>query len=41
MRFRAQVDLVLIAVIAKEQHLAAVSDQDEGVVGKGHGWGSS
>src|SRR5438874_12587365 len=36
MRLGAQVDLVLIAMIAEEQHLAAVGDQDQRVVGKGH-----
>jgi hypothetical protein len=29
----AQVDLLLIALIAQEQRLAAVGDEDEGVVG--------
>src|SRR4029079_5212508 len=37
MRFRSEVDLVLVAVIAEEQHLTAVGDQDQRIVGKGHG----
>jgi hypothetical protein len=37
----AQVDLVFISLIAKEQHLAAIGDQYERVVGKGHGVVSS
>ena len=37
MRLGSQVDLILIPVIAEEQHLAAVGDQDQRIVGKGHG----
>src|SRR3546814_9174837 len=33
----AQVDLAFVALIAQEQRLAAVGDEDEGVVGEGHG----
>ncbi len=40
-RLGAEVDLLLVAMIAEEQHLAAVGDQDQRVVGKGHGDGSS
>jgi len=36
-RLGAQVNLILVPVIAEEQHLAAVGDQDQRVVGKGHG----
>jgi hypothetical protein len=36
-RLRTQVDLIFIAVIAEEQHLAAVGDKDKRVVRKGHG----
>jgi hypothetical protein len=34
--FGAKVDLVLVAMVAEEQHLAAVGDQDQRIVGKGH-----
>ena len=36
MGFGAQVDMVLVAMIAKEQRLAAVGDEDKGLVGKRH-----
>ena len=36
MRFGPEVDLALVAMIAEEQHLAAVGDQDQRIVGKGH-----
>jgi hypothetical protein len=37
MAFGAKVDLIFIAVIAEEQHLAAIGDQNQRIVGKGHG----
>src|SRR5215212_3304516 len=37
MRLRPEVDLILVAVVAEEQHLAAVGDQHQRIVGKGHG----
>jgi hypothetical protein len=37
MRFGPEVDLILIPMITEEQHLAAVSDEDQRIVGKGHG----
>jgi hypothetical protein len=37
MRFGPEVYLILIPMIAEEQHLAAVGDQDQRIVGKGHG----
>src|SRR6476620_493047 len=36
MRFGAKIDLVTVAVVSKEQHFAAVGDQDQRIVGKGH-----
>ena len=36
MRLGAQVDLVLVSVIAEEQHLAAVGDKNQRIMGKGH-----
>jgi hypothetical protein len=41
MRLRSEVDLVLISMIAEIQHLAAVGDQNQRIVGKGHGRNSS
>jgi hypothetical protein len=41
MRFGPKVDLIFVAMIAEEQHLAAVGDQDQRIVGKGHGVVSS
>jgi hypothetical protein len=41
MRFGAEVDLIFIPVIAEEQHLAAVGDENQRSVGKGHGVDSS
>src|SRR5918993_1326084 len=35
-RFGAQVDLVLVAVIAEEENLRSVGDKDQSAVGKGH-----
>jgi hypothetical protein len=37
MRLGPEVDLLLVPVIAEEQHLAAVGDQDQRIVGQGHG----
>src|SRR5258708_18910695 len=37
MRLGPEIDLVLIPMIAEEQHLAAVGDQHQRIVGKGHG----
>jgi hypothetical protein len=40
MRFGAQVDLVRVAFVAEEQHLAAVDHQHERTIGNGHGTSS-
>jgi hypothetical protein len=37
MRLGPQINLLFIATIAEEQHLAAVCDEHERVMGKGHG----
>ena len=36
-----EVDLIFVSVIAEEEHLAAVGDQHQRIVGKGHGVVSS
>ena len=36
-RLGPEIDLILVAMIAEEQHLAAVGDQNQRIVGKGHG----
>src|SRR4051794_32021760 len=36
MRFGAEIDLVTVAVVSKEQHFAAVGDQNQRIMGKGH-----
>ena len=36
MRLGPEVDLVFVAVIAEEQRLAAIGDQNQRIVGKGH-----
>jgi hypothetical protein len=36
MGFGAQVDLVLIAVVAKEENLRSVGDEHQSAMGKGH-----
>jgi hypothetical protein len=36
MSFCPEVDLILVPMIAEEKRLAAVSDKDQGVVGKRH-----
>src|SRR4051812_8080858 len=38
MRLGPEVDLILIPVVAEEQHLAAVGDEDQRIVGQGHGF---
>jgi hypothetical protein len=35
-RLRSEIDLILVPVIAEEEHLASVGDQDQCIVGKGH-----
>src|SRR5256885_14865130 len=37
MRLGPEVDLAFVSAVAEEQHLAAVGDQDQRIVGKGHG----
>jgi hypothetical protein len=32
-RFSAKIDLILVAMVAEEERLASVRDEDEGVVG--------
>src|SRR6185437_2279941 len=36
MGFGSQIDLILVSLVAEEEHLAAVSDQNQRIVGKGH-----
>ena len=36
MRLGPQIDLILVAFIPEEQSLAAVGDEDKGIVGEGH-----
>src|SRR5690349_2793974 len=36
MSFGPKIDLIVIPVVAEEQHLAAVGDQNERIVGQGH-----
>jgi hypothetical protein len=36
MGFGSQIDLILVSLVAEEEHLAAVSDQNQRIVGKRH-----